>query len=68
MKTRTRLSLSSVALCLLATLAADAAELKSPDGNIAVTFGVRDDGARKGCLFYSVSYRGKPILAESRLG
>lgn len=53
--------------CLLA-LAGAAAELKSPDGNVAVTFAVRDDGTRKGCLFYSVSYRGKPVVAESRLG
>ena len=45
-----------------------AAELKSPDANIAVTFALHDDGGRKACPVYSVSYRGKPILAESRLG
>jgi alpha-glucosidase len=61
------LLLVGAVFCLLA-LAGAAAELKSPDGNVAVTFAVRDDGGEKGRLFYSVSYRGKPILAESRLG
>lgn len=56
-------------LCALALAAANAAEtLQSPDGKLAVTFTVRDDGGEKGCLFYSVAWRGKPILAESRLG
>jgi alpha-glucosidase len=68
MKTMTRLFLAAAALCLLAPPAAEATELKSPDGNVTVTFAVRDDGARKGCLFYSVSYRGKPVVVESRLG
>ncbi|MCX6897799.1 MAG: glycoside hydrolase family 97 N-terminal domain-containing protein [Verrucomicrobia bacterium] len=66
--TRTlRLLLVGAVFCLLA-LAGAAAELKSPDGNVAVTFAVRDVDGEKTCLFYSVSYRGKPILAESRLG
>jgi len=68
MKTLTALFSTAAALCLLALNAAEAAELKSPDGKITVTFAVRDDDARKGCLFYTVSYRGKPIVAESRLG
>jgi alpha-glucosidase len=45
-----------------------AAELKSPDENIAVSFIVRDEGGREGCLFYTMSYRGKSILTESQLG
>lgn len=62
---RTNISL----LFALALAAANAAEtLRSPDGKLAVTFTVRDDGGEKGCLFYSVAWRGKPILAESRLG
>ncbi|MBI5686708.1 MAG: glycoside hydrolase family 97 N-terminal domain-containing protein [Verrucomicrobia bacterium] len=68
MKTLTTLFSIGVALCLLALPAAHAAELQSPDGNIAVTFDVRDDGSEKGRLFYSVAWRGKPIIAESQLG
>ena len=64
----TALLSAGAALCLLALSVGNAAELKSPDGKIAVTFAARDDGGEKGRLFYSVAYRGKPILAESRLG
>ncbi|MBI5394701.1 MAG: glycoside hydrolase family 97 N-terminal domain-containing protein [Verrucomicrobia bacterium] len=64
----TSLHLLCAALCALALPAVTAAELKSPDGKVVVLFSVRDDGGEKGCLFYGVSYRGKPILAESRLG
>ena len=41
-----------------------AVELKSPDGRIVVDFNLGDDGG----LVYSVSYRGKPVVLESRLG
>lgn len=73
MKTLIRFRLAGVALCLLAALvvkAADpiAAELKSPDGKVAVTVAVRDADGGRGGLFYSVSYRGNPVLTESRLG
>ena len=39
-------------------------ELASPDGQVAVSFSTDDDGR----LSYGVSYRGKPVLVESRLG
>jgi len=44
--------------------AAGAAELTSPNGKLVVAFDTADSGA----LQYRVSYDGKPILAESRLG
>jgi alpha-glucosidase len=68
MKTLTALLSAAAALCLLALPVAEAAELKSPDGKITVTFDVRDDAGEKGRLYYSVAYRGKPIIAASRLG
>ena len=68
MKTLTALLSVGAALCLPALPAAGAAELKSPDGRITVTFDVRDDADGKGRLFYGVAWRGKPIVAESRLG
>ena len=42
----------------------DACELASPDGNVVAVLRVTERGA----LRYAVSYRGKPILADSRLG
>ena len=57
-----------VTLWALASNVAGAAELRSPDGRVAVTFSVRDHGREQGCLYYSVAYRGAPVLAESRLG
>ena len=45
-----------------------AGEVRSPDGDLAVRFEVTPFEGTEGCLVYSVSYRGKPILADSRLG
>lgn len=45
-----------------------AVELKSPDGRLTVVFDVKDVGTAKACPVYSVSYRGKAVLTESRLG
>ena len=39
-------------------------ELASPDGHVAVSLSIDDDGR----LSYGVSYRNKPVLVESRLG
>lgn len=47
-----------------ANLDAMPTELRSPDGKIAVAFHVTDSGG----LGYSVAYRNKPVLSESRLG
>jgi alpha-glucosidase len=40
----------------------------SPDGAVAVTFQIREIEGTAGCPVYSVLYKGRPILAESRLG
>ena len=45
-----------------------AAEVKSPDGMIVLTFTVKDCSGAKACLVYSVAYKGKTVIAESRLG
>jgi len=60
--------LALVARILAAGSAARAEELVSPGGAVAVTCEVRDfDGARD-CLVYRVASRGKPIVADSKLG
>jgi len=58
--------LISVLLSTLGTLAAtpDACELASPDGSVQAVLRVTDQGS----LRYAINYRGKPILADSRLG
>ena len=45
-----------------------AATVCSPDGNIVLTFKIRDIAGFKNCPIYSVSYKSKPVLVESRLG
>ena len=45
-----------------------AVEVKSPDGHLVVTFDVKDFGDAVGCPCYRVDYKGRPVLAESRLG
>ncbi|MEI7807692.1 MAG: glycoside hydrolase family 97 N-terminal domain-containing protein [Verrucomicrobiota bacterium] len=59
-----------VTLALLAavTSSALAVELKSPDGKVVVNFDLKDVGAAKGCPVYNVSFQGRPVLADSRLG
>ncbi len=61
---------SLFALC--STLAhssdADAAKITSPDGNVAVEFELKDCDDVKGCPVYSITYRGKAVVNESRLG
>ena len=42
--------------------------VKSPDGNVVITFDVRDVGDQRGCLVYSVTYKNRPIIVDSRLG
>jgi alpha-glucosidase len=46
------------------TLAAEPSVLKSPSGTVEVSLALADDGAPT----WSVSYRGKPVVAGSRLG
>jgi alpha-glucosidase len=42
--------------------------VKSPDGNVVLTFDTKEAGGKQGCLFYSVTYKNQTIIAESRLG
>ena len=59
-----------LAAMLIAAYAASASaiELESPDGNVAVTFSIKDIGAVKSCPVYGVRYKGRVVLADSRLG
>lgn len=43
-------------------------ELKSPDGRLAIGFAIQDLGPARACPVYRVSWQGKTIVAESRLG
>jgi alpha-glucosidase len=42
--------------------------VSSPDANLVFTFSVEPTPAEQGCLFYSLSYRNKPVVQQSRLG
>ncbi|MBW7988951.1 MAG: glycoside hydrolase family 97 protein [Planctomycetes bacterium] len=42
--------------------------VKSPDGNVAVTFDVKDVGGQSDCLVYGVTYKNQPIIIDSGLG
>jgi alpha-glucosidase len=42
--------------------------IESPDGNVVVRFDLKDIKDRSGCLVYSVTYKGRPIVVDSRLG
>lgn len=56
------------AVLVLGTGVAGAEDIKSPDGRIVLTFAVKDMGTAKGCPVYSVAYKGKAVVADSRLG
>jgi len=58
----------SVFAILLVINLAGASEVKSPDGEVVLTFGVKDLGGLKACPVYSVLYKGKTVIAESKLG
>ncbi len=47
---------------------AGVAEIASPDGRIHVAFDVKEFEGTANCPVYSVSYRGRIVVAESRLG
>ena len=53
---------------LVGAASAPALELKSPNGKVVVRFELKTFGETQGCPTYSVSYAGRPVLAESRLG
>src|SRR5438105_1131482 len=55
------------ALALASGSPACALEVKSPDGRVAVTLEVRDFEGAAACPVYTVSYRGRTVIAPSRL-
>ena len=59
-----------IAILAFASEGAWAADTRvtSPDGNLVVAFDLKDIGGVSGCPVYRVNYKGKPVLADSRLG
>ena len=58
-----------LAVCFSSLVAAaQAIELKSPDGNLAVTFDIKPPRGAKASPFYRVAYKGRTVLGDSRLG
>jgi alpha-glucosidase len=45
-----------------------AVEVKSPAGDLVLTVGTRDFGSDEACPFYRLSFKGRTVLADSRLG
>jgi alpha-glucosidase len=42
--------------------------VKSPDGNVVITFDITDVGDMRGCPVYGITYKNQPIIIDSRLG
>jgi alpha-glucosidase len=42
--------------------------VKSPDGKVVITFGIRDVADKQGCPVYGVTYKDRPIIVDSHLG
>ena len=60
-----RVSTAGVAVgVLLISMAGMAAEVVSPDGKVVVSFNLGEDGGP----LYRVTYEGRPVLVDSRLG
>ena len=55
-------------IVILAMATASAETLISPGGNIELSFNIKDSGGWQSCPVYEVSWNGKPVIAESRLG
>lgn len=55
-------------VCLFSLNASAAKVLKSPDGNVAMTFDIKDLHQQKKCAVYSVKYKGKDIVTDSQMG
>ena len=53
---------------MAAVVSSSALELKSPDGKLVVRFDLKTVGELKGCPIYDVSFQGRPVLADSRVG
>ena len=63
---KTFLSVSLLLLCGVSV--AIAADVKSPNGQVVLSFAVKDCAGVKDCPVYRVAFKGKPVIAESRLG
>ncbi len=62
------LSLLFAALNVVSLAARAEQIIKSPDGNVVVTFEVKDLPEQPACPVYSVAYKGRVIVVDSRLG
>jgi alpha-glucosidase len=58
--------LTAAVFCGLAS--SSALEVASPDGRVVLNFEVKDFAGAKACPVYRVSYQGRTILTDSRLG
>ncbi|MCD6338029.1 MAG: glycoside hydrolase family 97 N-terminal domain-containing protein [Verrucomicrobia bacterium] len=63
-----RMFLILVLASALPARALESRELASPGGVVRVRFSLRAFGVEKGCPAWSVSYKGRPALLDSRLG
>jgi alpha-glucosidase len=59
---------ASVSMAPSAGTSPAAVEVKSPDGRVVLSFEVKDFEGATSCPIYSVTYRGKVVVAPSRLG
>jgi alpha-glucosidase len=57
-----------VAAVVIPDAIAGTAQVRSPDGNVVVTVDLVDRGGLEGCPVYGITYRGRPVLVDSRLG
>ncbi|MBN2295429.1 MAG: glycoside hydrolase family 97 N-terminal domain-containing protein, partial [Pirellulales bacterium] len=57
-----------VCLFVACSTIARAAKVQSPDGNVVIDFRVKNFDGANGCAVYSISYRGKIVVKESKLG
>jgi len=62
-----RLLLVALAGLAVAARATADVEVASPSGDVVLALAVRDVGNDKMCLVYRVSYKGDPVVRESRL-
>jgi alpha-glucosidase len=64
-----QVTLTLVLLNITGAGAAQAAHIvRSPDGNVALSFDVKDLGNQSGCPVYNVAYKNRPIIIDSGLG
>jgi len=63
-----RIFMISTFLLWAAPLCSQTVTVPSPDATLVFTFSIGDTPAEQGCLFYSISYKNKPVVLRSRLG